>query len=93
MRIFDVVDPGLTILKGRMMQYCNGPRLQLAKMDMKKGDISRAEFMKIAAQAMKNVKMAVKCFEDYHLEEGTSESTSQNNGFAFHIKSSGPQIC
>ena len=33
-RIFDVLDPGLTILKGRMLQYKNGPELMLAKMDL-----------------------------------------------------------
>ena len=31
-RIFDVLDPGLTILKGRMLQYKNGLEFMLAKM-------------------------------------------------------------
>jgi hypothetical protein len=37
-RTFDVLDPGLTILKGRMMQYMNGPQLMLAKMDLQVGN-------------------------------------------------------
>ena len=34
-KVFDVLDPGQTILRGRMLQYMNGPQLMLAKMDLK----------------------------------------------------------
>merc|ERR1712123_308942 len=67
-RIFDVLDPGLTILKGRMLQYKNGPELMLAKMDLQEGKISKLQFMQATARAMKNVKMATGCFEEYHLQ-------------------------
>ena len=36
-KVFDMLDPGLTILRGRMMQYMNGPQLMLAKMDLQVG--------------------------------------------------------
>jgi len=68
-RIFDVLDPGLTILKGRMLQYKNGPELMLAKMDLQEGKISKLQFMQATARAMKNVKMATGCFEEYHLQQ------------------------
>ena len=88
-RVFDVLDPGLTILKGRMMQYRNAPQLMLAKIDLQvnnihscnitmmcdgpftsqEGKISKLEFMQATARAMKNVKMATMCFEEYNLEK------------------------
>eukprot|EP00092_Neocalanus_flemingeri_P053598 GFUD01063027.1.p1 GENE.GFUD01063027.1~~GFUD01063027.1.p1 ORF type:complete len:151 (-),score=33.79 GFUD01063027.1:29-442(-) len=68
-RVFDVLDPGLTILRGRMMQYRNGPQLMLAKMDLQEGKISKLEFLQATARAMKNVKMATRCFEEYNLEK------------------------
>ena len=37
-QVFDMLDPGLTILRGKMMQYKNGPQLMLAKMDLQVGN-------------------------------------------------------
>ena len=33
-KVFEVLDPGLTILKGRMLKYINRPKLMLANMDL-----------------------------------------------------------
>jgi len=38
--------------------------MMLAKMDFEEGKISKAEFMAETAMAMKNVKIASKCFEN-----------------------------
>ena len=43
-RIFDVLDPGLTILKGRMLQYMNGPQLTLAKIALEV-DLDNIQFI------------------------------------------------
>ncbi|XP_023323790.1 protein msta [Eurytemora carolleeae] len=64
-QVFDVLDPGLTILRGRMIQHCNGPKLQLANMDLKNKKISRLEFLQATARSLNNVKIATSCFEDY----------------------------
>ena len=37
--------------------------MMLAKMDMMEGKIGKAEFLAETAAAMKNVKLATKCFE------------------------------
>ena len=63
MRVFGVLDPGPTVLKGRMLQYRNGPKMILAKMDLQEGKIGKAEFLAETAAAMRNVKLASKCFE------------------------------
>ena len=46
-----------------MLQYRNGPKMILAKMDLQEGKISKAEFLAETATAMRNVKLASKCFE------------------------------
>ena len=43
----------------------NGPKLQLAKLDLKDGKISKQEFMMETAKAMKMVKIATQCFDEY----------------------------
>jgi len=63
LRVFGVLDPGPTVLKGRMLQYRNGPKMILAKMDLQEDKISKAEFLAETAAAMRNVKLASKCFE------------------------------
>merc|ERR1712110_403597 len=45
LRVWDVLDPGLTLLRGRMLQFMNGPRMLLAKQDMVEGRITKQEFM------------------------------------------------
>merc|ERR1711974_378421 len=62
LRVFGVLDPGPTVLKGRMLQYRNGPKMMLAKIDLQEGKISKAEFLAETAAAMRNVKLASKCF-------------------------------
>ena len=42
----------------------NGPKLMLAKMDLQEGKITKADFMAETAAAMRNVKLATKCFEN-----------------------------
>jgi len=69
MQVFDKVDPGLTILRGRMLQYINGPKLQIAKMDMQCGKINRPEFLRAAVESIQIVKAATQCFEAYDLPE------------------------
>ena len=55
-----------------MLQYMNGPRLMLAKMDLKEGRITKQEFMMETAKALKMVKTATKCFDEFDICNGVS---------------------
>jgi hypothetical protein len=46
-----------------MLQYRNGPKLQLAKLDLEEGKIGKEEFLVETKAAIRNVKLATKCFE------------------------------
>ena len=50
-----------------MLQYMNGPRLLLAKMNLQEGKITKQEFMIETAKALKMVKIATKCFDEQSL--------------------------
>ena len=47
----------------------NGPRLQLAKMNLQEGNITKEEFMIETAKALKMIKTATKCFDEHSLEK------------------------
>ena len=51
--------------RGRMLQYMNGPKLQLAKLDLKEGRIAKQEFVMETAKALRMVKVATQCFDEY----------------------------
>ena len=69
----DVLRLELDLLsRGRMLQYMNGPRLMLAKMDLKEGRITKQEFMMETAKALKMVKTATKCFDEFDICNGVS---------------------
>ena len=53
-----------SFVRGRMLQFMNGPRMLLAKQDMLEGRITKKDFMMETAMAMKMVKMATKCFDE-----------------------------
>ena len=53
------------IVRGRMLQYMNGPRMMLAKLDLQEGKISKQQFVMETAQALKLVKFATNCFDEY----------------------------
>ena len=72
--MFTLLDPGLTTLRGRMIQYMNGPKLQLAKLNLLEGKMSKKEFLQATASAIKSVKTATQCFEDYHLIDSFSSN-------------------
>ena len=48
-----------------MLQYMNGPRMLLAKSELQEGKLSKTDFMMETARAMKMVKFATKCFDEY----------------------------
>ena len=50
-----------------MLQYMNGPKLMLAKLDLLDGKINKQEFMMETAKAMKMVKFATQCFDEFTL--------------------------
>ena len=55
----------LLVDRGRMLQYMNGPKLQLAKLDLKEGKIAKQEFVMETAKALRMVKVATQCFDEY----------------------------
>ena len=52
-----------------MLQNMNGPRMMLAKSDLKDGKITKQEFVIETARALKMIKTATKCFDEHSIVE------------------------
>jgi len=63
-KVNSCIDPGLTITLGQNLKHLNRAMLSLAKMKMAAGEISKQEFMRVAAKAATNIKIATDCFEN-----------------------------
>ena len=50
-----------------MLQYSNGPRLQLAKLELQAGAITKQQFVAETARALRRVKTATQCFDEYNI--------------------------
>ncbi|CAB4062394.1 SMYD [Lepeophtheirus salmonis] len=69
LKIVDLIEPGLSTTRGRILKQIHKPSLKLAKNDLKDGKINSQEFLLITKDIIKNMKTAVRCFEEFNLEE------------------------
>ena len=63
--VINVLEPGLSLTRGRVLRNIHKPTLKLAKLNLKEKKITMAQFMNVTKQAIKNMKEAVKCMEDF----------------------------
>ena len=63
--VINVLEPGLSLTRGRVLRNIHKPTLKLAKLNLKEKKITMPQFMNVTKQAIKNMKEAVKCMEDF----------------------------
>ena len=66
--VTNVLEPGFSFKRGRILRHLHLPTLQLAKMDLKAKRISTPQFVSITKKAIQNMKEAVRCMEDFDLD-------------------------
>ena len=79
LRVVEVLEPGCSLNRGRILRQLHLPTLKLAKIRLKAGEISKGEFLAVTKEAIKNMKEAVKCMEDF----GTDKAMIASNGDIF----------
>ncbi len=67
MDVINVLEPGLSLTRGRILRNIHKPTLRLAKLNLNEKRITMAQFMAITKQSIQNMKEAVKCMENFDL--------------------------
>ena len=65
--VINVLEPGLSLTRGRILRNIHKPTLRLAKLNLNEKKITMPQFMAITKQSIQNMKEAVKCMEDFDL--------------------------
>lgn len=65
LKVVEVLEPGYSLAKGRLLKLMHLPRLKLAEIKLKSKEISKQEFMEVVKVSIRNTKTAVKCLEDF----------------------------
>ena len=65
MGVINVLEPGLSLTRGRVLRNIHKPTLRLAKLNLNEKKITMPQFMAIAKQSIQNMKESVKCMEDF----------------------------
>ena len=68
MDVLNVLEPGLSLTRGRVLRNIHNPTLRLAKLNLNEKKITMPQFLAITKQSILNMKEAVKCMEDFDLE-------------------------
>ena len=74
----DVLEPGFSFKRGRILRHLHLPTLQLAKMDLKAKRISMPQFVAITKTAIQNMKDAVRCMEDFDLSSDAAGAEAKS---------------
>ena len=75
LRMGTLLEPGYSLIRGRILRQLHLPTLRLAKLRLEDKEIEKAEFIQITRVAIKNMKLAVKCLEDFEVTlEGSAVS-------------------
>ena len=67
MGVINVLEPGLSLTRGRILRNIHKPTLRLAKLNLNEKRITMPQFMAITKQSIQNMKEAVKCMENFDL--------------------------
>ena len=75
--VVEILEPGFSLKRGRILRQLHMPSLQLAKFNLKEKKISLPEFVKITKTVIKLMNEAIKCMEDFDLDStGNGSMTS-----------------
>ena len=85
--IVEILEPGFSLKRGRILRQLHMPSLQLAKFNLKEKRISLPEFVKITKTVIKLMNEAIKCMEDFDLD-----STGNGNAADDQKKSSNGNV-
>ena len=66
--VVEILEPGFSLKRGRILRQLHMPSLQLAKFNLKEKKISLPEFVKITKTVIKLMNEAIKCMEDFDLD-------------------------
>ena len=65
--VINVLEPGYSLTRGRVLSNIHKPTLRLAKLNLNEKKITMSQFIGVTKQAIHNMKVAVKCMEDFDL--------------------------
>ena len=68
MDVLNVLEPGLSLTRGRVLRNIHKPTLRLAKLNLNEKKITMPQFLAITKQSILNMKEAVKCMEDFDID-------------------------
>ena len=68
MDVLNVLEPGLSLTRGRVLRNIHKPTLRLAKLNLNEKKITMPQFLVITKQSILNMKEAVKCMEDFDID-------------------------
>ena len=85
--VIEILEPGFSLKRGRILRQLHMPSLQLAKFNLKEKRISLPEFVKITKTVIKLMNEAIKCMEDFDLD-----STGNGNAAEDQKKSSNGNV-
>ncbi len=63
--VVEVLEPGLSLNRGRLLRQMHLPRLRLAKERLRAREVDKAEFLEETRLAVEDMKLAVRCLEDF----------------------------
>lgn len=69
LNVVEKIEPGYSMTRGRLLRQMHLPKLKLAKIKFNNKEIDKTEFLNIAKVAIKDMKIAVDCMEDFKDEE------------------------
>ena len=67
LEIANLLEPGYSLKRGRLLRQLHVPTLHLAKMDLTEKKITMEEFIRRTKIIVKNMKEAVKCLEKFEI--------------------------
>ena len=90
--IVEILEPGFSLKRGRILRQLHMPSLQLAKFNLKEKKISLPEFVKITKTVIKLMNEAIKCMEDFDLDS-SGNGEDQKNSSNGNVEDDSAGIC
>ena len=90
--VVEILEPGFSLKRGRILRQLHMPSLQLAKFNLKEKKISLPEFVKITKTVIKLMNEAIKCMEDFDLDS-SGNGEDQKNSSNGNVEDDSAGIC
>ena len=93
--VIEILEPGFSLKRGRILRQLHMPSLQLAKFNLKEKRISLPEFVKITKTVIKLMNEAIKCMEDFDLDStgNGNAAEDQKNSSNGDVEDDSAGIC